>query len=237
MNGLRKIFVAIPSQRDAVHCQTLVALFDSFVECLGKGYYLDIHPYAGLAPISSCRNYSLAEFLASDCEMMVSIDDDLTWERGALLKTIEQPVDFVFGAYPARVDPIKYPVRHMPFTQAMMADPATGLLEMEGGGFGFVKLSRKCVTEMVRAYPHLEYQDPAAPHAKCWALFDFALIDGVYWGEDMLFARRWREIGGRVWCDPELTFTHIGFKGFTGKYGDWLRARPIPQFPTAASAA
>lgn len=236
----KKVFVAIPSQGDTPKMHTMLALVDGLVDGLIEGIALEIHGYAGVTPISSARNLALAEFKASDCEEIVYIDDDLAWEKGALVKLIKHPVDLVLGAYRGRVDPEVYPVRHLLPAREIWADPKTGLIEIEGAGFGFAKVSRRCVEEMVSAYsPALEVDRSDAPNGLAWHLFAFELRNRQEWSEDMTFARRWRDIGGNVWLDPEITFMHIGNKGFVGKYGDWLRSKIVapPQFSRPVQSA
>ena len=47
---------------------------------------------------------------------------------------------------------------------------------------------------------------------------------GQWWGEDFWFAQRWREMGGKVWVDPEISFTHRGSKAWAARFGDSVRA-------------
>jgi hypothetical protein len=47
---------------------------------------------------------------------------------------------------------------------------------------------------------------------------------GTWWGEDYFFAERWREMGGEVWVDPEIEFTHRGSKAWKACFGDSVRA-------------
>lgn len=226
----RKIFIAIPSQADAVKINTMLCVLDGMCDALIKGWAFEVHGYAGINPISNCRNYAFAQFLASDCDDLVFIDDDLAWERGALVRLLEHPVDFVLGAYPYRADPLGFPVRWCERPE-LWADPNTGLLEIEGAGFGFARITRSCAEQMVKAYAALAYMERGAPDDTAWMLFQLNVqANGIYYSEDMIFAKRWRDIGGQVWCDPEISFMHIGNKGFVGRLGDWLRDQNgIPQ--------
>jgi hypothetical protein len=44
-------------------------------------------------------------------------------------------------------------------------------------------------------------------------------------GEDYAFCRRWTDMGGKVWVNPEIKMGHVGYKTFQGHLGDWLRSR------------
>lgn len=235
---VRKVFVAIPSDLDSVKINTMLCVMDALVDCLCENIALEVHGYAGIRPISSCRNFALAEFLASDCDDLVFVDDDLAWERGAFLKLLKHPVDFVCGAYPYRSDKGGFPVRWCN-TPDIVADPETGLVEIQGTGFGFARITRNCAQRMVEAYEHLSYPEKGAPNDKAWLVFQLDVVeDGIKFSEDMIFGKRWRDIGGKVWLDPEIWFMHIGNKGFTGRLGDHLRARlkQAPEYPDKSAA-
>ena len=47
---------------------------------------------------------------------------------------------------------------------------------------------------------------------------------GQWWGEDYWFSHRWRAMGGKVWVDPEIAFTHRGSKAWAATFGDSVRA-------------
>jgi hypothetical protein len=47
---------------------------------------------------------------------------------------------------------------------------------------------------------------------------------GQFWGEDYYFAQRWRDMGGQVWCDPDIQFTHRGSKAWEANFVNSVRA-------------
>lgn len=237
MSEERRIFFALPSQTDAVKVDTMMMVNDAVDECRNRGWGYVIRSCPGITPISSARNYLLAHFLATNCTDLVFLDDDTAAESGALMRMIDQPVDLVAGIYRHRRDLESYPVSYLPDREELRADPQTGLLEIAGCGFGFVRIKRVVAERMVAAYEHLSYVEGAAPNGKAWGVFQLDVTEnGIRWSEDMLFCRRWRELGGQVWCDPELNLMHIGNKGFIGKFGDWLRSRIEADSAEAAPA-
>ena len=151
------------------------------------------------------------------------MDSDVTWEAGALLKLVDAPVDLVGGVYPARRDPISYPIHYLD-RKELWADPETGLLEVKSIATGFMKLTRNCIGKMIDAYPEKHYYT-AERDKEFYPLFDHAFEDGYKWGEDYSFCIRWAKIGGKVWIDPEIAMGHIGYKIFQGHLGNYLRNR------------
>jgi hypothetical protein len=153
----------------------------------------------------------------------VFIDDDMSWEDGALLRLLSHPVDLVAGVYPKRQDKLEYPVRRLPGAEL---DRQSGLLEVRHLPTGFMRITRACAVEMIQKHQHLAYYDQDVAHTKTsYALFWFDLMKGEsdtdlpeIWGEDYTFCRRWREIGGKCYLDTYLTFRHIGRKAWEGCY-------------------
>ena len=50
-------------------------------------------------------------------------------------------------------------------------------------------------------------------------LFDDAVVDNQYEGEDFAFCRRWRALGGEVWVDMLSPINHTGLHTFAGRVG------------------
>jgi hypothetical protein len=200
------------------------SLMTDLLALQARGDDWTLHDECGNALIADARALIVAQFLASECDTLVFIDADVAWEAGALLKLVDAPVDMVAGIYPQRRDPINYCVK---WTDAkeLWADPATGLLEVSGVPAGFMKLSRKQLEDMVEQYPDTEFYVETAPDTKAWALFADYRIGKHKMGEDYAFCRRWTDMGGKVWVDPEIKMGHIGNKTFQGHLGDWLRSR------------
>jgi hypothetical protein len=159
------------------------------------------------------------------------LDDDLSWEEGAVNRLLSHPCDVVGGVYPKRSDPLCYPVRRLPHGEF---DQKTGLLEVELLPTGFLRITRTCLEAMVKEYPHLAYDDDAVPGGVSHALFWVELQDDPdkagkrrIVGEDFSFCQKWRAMGGKVYADTLLRFRHWGKKGFEGCYADTLPVSAI----------
>lgn len=216
------VMVAIPAYTGTIHLGTMRSLFTDLLALQHRGDSWEIHDECGNALIADARALIVAQFLASKADTLVFVDSDVCWEAGALLKLIDYPVDMVVGIYPQRKDPIDYCVKWMDKPELQAVD---GLLEVDGVPAGFMKLSRKQLESMVAQYPDTEFYVPAAPNERCWALFADYRIGKHKMGEDYAFCRRWQDMGGKIWIDPEIKMGHIGNKTFNGHLGDWLRNR------------
>lgn len=41
-----------------------------------------------------------------------------------------------------------------------------------------------------------------------------------WYGEDIDFSHKWVAAGGHIWCDPDIKFTHSGYKSYECKLSD-----------------
>jgi hypothetical protein len=225
ISGTRKIFLAIPARDGSVKIDTMMCILDGFVDALIEGWAFDVHPSMA-NPISAARNLLLAQFAASDCDEIVYLDWDIGWPAKQLIELLKYDVDFVGAVPPHRSDAGGFPVRWDSTASHIAPDPKTGLIKIEGMPMAFARITRRAVEAMIKAYSHLEYDHPGAPNNVAWRLFSFDLIGRGEWSEDMMFCRRFREIGGEVWIDPTISFSHIGPKRFVGSVHDHLTAQP-----------
>jgi hypothetical protein len=201
-------------------------------EAEAKGWKVTLSRTTGHSLIANARNWELAQFRRSGADVMVCVDHDVVGEDGALMKLAEYPVDVAAGIYPTRFDPIEFRVEYLPNVE-LREDPIVrnGLLEIGSAAAGFLKISRECVERMCTEYADREYDHQLGQVA--WCLFDCGLDGRVYRGEDTMFCKRWRAIGGRVWCNPEFMMGHIGLvdtmrpelgkKVYAGRFADHLR--------------
>lgn len=218
------VMVAIPAYTGTIHLGTMRSLFTDLIALQARGDVWSLHDECGNALIADARALIVAQFLDSKADTLVFIDSDVSWEAGALLKLLDAPVDMVAGIYPQRKDPINYCVKWQK-KPTLVADPATGLLEVDGVPAGFMKLTRKQLEAMVEQYPDSEFYVENAPNQRAWALFADYRIGKHKMGEDYAFCRRWTDMGGKIWINPEIKMGHCGYKTFQGHLGDWLRGR------------
>lgn len=221
----RHVWIAIPAYTGTIHLGTMRSIISDLLLLADRGDKVTIFDESGNAMIGDCRGLIVAQFLASDATDLVFIDSDMVWESGALLKLVDHPVDFVAALYPQRRDPIDFCVQWIPDRPELQADLDTMLLEVAGVPAGFMRLSRTMLERMVEAYPDSQFLCTQAPNDTVHDLFGPYRIGKIKFGEDYSFCRRWRDIGGKIWVDPEITMGHIGFKTFMSSAGDWLRGR------------
>jgi hypothetical protein len=83
---------------------------------------------------------------------------------------------------------------------------------------------------MIEAHPNTWVHEKAID-GEFWPLFEphLDVRKKHRYGEDYSFCMRWRELGEKVWIDPEIAMGHTGLKVFEGHIGNWLKSRIIEQ--------
>ena len=220
---MNHIVIAVPAYTWQVHISTMRSIITDLLALVARGDRVSIFDESGSSDLADARAIIVAHFLNGDGTHLISLDNDVCWQAGALVRLVDAPVDMVAGVYPKRQDPIEFPLRYLDRPE-LWSDPKTGLLEVEAVQGGFVRYSRACLERMVEAYADLRCLSSRSPLGHLYALFDpLRLPDGRKLGEDFAFCHRWRAIGGEVWIDPEFKMGHTGLKLFAGSLGDHLR--------------
>jgi predicted O-methyltransferase YrrM len=215
------VVVAVPAYSSTIYLATFRSLLADITTLMRRGDTVSIIDECGSAYIDDTRAFIVSQFLKGDGDCLVSVDHDLLWEAGALVRVVDAPVDLCAVMYRKRSDPVEYPVRLTEATE-LWADPATGLLEVAGVPFGLIKCSRSMLERMVAHYPEQKVLMPNGD--TICALFEPIRTGNLRLHEDFAFCERWRAMGGKVWVDPEVLTGHVGIKPYVGHWGSHLRA-------------
>ena len=170
------------------------------------------------------RNKVMMDFLDSDCTDLVFIDSDVGFPADAFRDLIASPEDVVAGVYPKKEANEVYPVRLLTRADEQGNERPiveNGLCEAEGLPAGFLKIRRPVFEKMIAAFPELEYTEPFG-NKKVYDLFGAFIKDSRLYLDDFAFCYRWRQLGGRCWALPNITFIHCGQKNFEGNLHDFM---------------
>lgn len=221
-------------------CPTITRPFPAFLEALERSVpVLDAagidhsttyevgNPY-----ISAARATMLRRALDAKADIIVFLDHDLSWEPEDLLRLIQTPGDVVAGTYRFKTDEVEYmgALESDQYGRPITRDDYA--VRAEWAPAGFLKITAACVERFMRAYPQLVYGPAYAPSVD---LFNHGAHEGVWYGEDVAFCRRWRECGGEVWIATDLRLTHhTADKAYPGDFFTFLRRQPGGDLAEAA---
>jgi hypothetical protein len=210
------IYIATPCMTGEVWVGYLKSIIHTFMLLSNSGYKVshDIMSSNSLIPLA--RNIMVQDFLDSGAHTLLFIDADLSWEPQAALRLVQNPHDVVSGAYPCKDD------ANPRWAGMWMAGRLGRNMEASGLPGGFLKVSRRAIKQIIEKHPELKckYQN-----REMHAIFDTAIVDGEYLGEDYAFTHRWRQCGGKAFIDPDITFSHYGHKAWTGNLREFLLAQ------------
>jgi glycosyltransferase involved in cell wall biosynthesis len=171
--------------------------------------------------ISGARSIMLRKALDADADVIVFLDYDLSWAPRDLLTLIETPGDVVAGTYRFKKAEHEYMGALIGERPVVRDD---GAISADRVPAGFLKVTREAVGRFARAYPNLLYGDAMHPSLD---LFNHGAMDGIWYGEDYAFSKRWVDIGGELWIVPNLEITHhAGDHAFPGNFHEFLLRQP-----------
>jgi glycosyltransferase involved in cell wall biosynthesis len=178
----------------------------------------------GCPYISHARSSALRAALDAKADIIVFIDHDMSWRPGALLKLIQTPGDAVSGLYRFKYEPEAYMGSIRAGEDKRPIERADGCVRMDWVPAGFLKITKEGVDRFMRAYPELCYGPKFSLSVD---LFNHGAHDGLWWGEDYAFSRRWNAMGEELWVVPDLDLIHHSADAaFPGNYAAFLRRQP-----------
>jgi glycosyltransferase involved in cell wall biosynthesis len=183
--------------------------------------------------ISAARATMLRKALDAKADVIVFIDHDVSFRPDDLVSLIQAEGDVVAGFYRFKSEAETYMgTIHTDLFGAPVVR-GDGALKGRLAPAGFLKITKEAVDRIMRAHPELCY---GPRYALSLDLFHHGAHDGVWWGEDYAFCRRWEAMGEALWVLPDLDLTHHGADGtaYPGNFHTYLRRQPGGDLAEAA---
>ena len=182
------------------------------------------------ALIGRSRSIMCTEFLKTDADVMIIIDDDIVFEPEDFWKIVEgarETRSVYGGAYVTRSTTPFLTSRVFPGTEVLFAaGPVRRPIEIQYLATGFFAIHRDLMEAMIGA----EFQGADGPHRmeQCvlgadrpfWPFFSPFVVneeDGRrhYLSEDWAYCNRARQLGFKVWMDQSIILKHLGLYPYT----------------------
>lgn len=175
--------------------------------------------------ISAARATMLRKALDAKADVVVFIDHDLSWRPADMLKLIETEGDVVAGTYRFKCDEISYMgTIHSTPEGTPKVRLSDGAIKARMVPAGFLKVTKEAIDTYMTKYPELCYGEK---YRMSVDLFNHGAHEGLWWGEDYAFCRRWEAIGGDIWLVPDLQLDHHSVdKSYPGNFHTYLRQQP-----------
>ena len=212
----RKLMMAIPCYDGKVNIKTAFAIAQLVPKLDKMGVQITLVHLSGCSIITKARNKLVANFMDSECTDLLFVDADVVINVDAVtrLLALSTDRDIVAGTYPRRATDAKFFLDFHLDEHNQLEFDENGLMRVESVATGFMLIRRHVLEHLIEAHPEWEYKGDGDGDVE-YAVFDFAIVDGNYIGEDYLFCRRAREAGFKVYLDPMISLPHIGTQEFT----------------------
>lgn len=166
-------------------------------------------------------------------DILFFIDDDISWPAQKALDLILRPEPVVAGVYPKKTEGLQFPC-------SLLGDVNTGkILEHDGMWAasmvptGFLAIKRP-VIEMIakNSGKFWDSDNRDVSKRRLYAeIFKMGVWPGEqeWYGEDPWFCREWRDMGGEIWVDPDIEFTHRGSRKWCARLLGNLGEQIMPE--------
>ena len=216
----------IPSLSKSISIETYQSMMTLQWKMFSDGYPLVQIIIGGDPYLAKVRNKIATVFLKNhpSATDLFFIDDDVGFPEEAAMRLIRSDKDVIAGIYPKKDDIAQYPVE-------MQVDMETKGLIRDGdlclAAFvptGFLRIKRHVLEKMAAESQTYFDKDNTGGDMEIFNIFEmgYSPADGKWWGEDYAFCQRWRNMGGEVWVDPNIPFTHRGSKIWEGNFSGAL---------------
>ena len=212
----RKLMIAIPSYDGKLNIKSSFALARLAQMVSAYGVKLYLSHLSGCSLITQARNSLVADFRSTDADAMLFLDADVVVTPEAVLRLFALSIgkDITAGIYPRRGADRKFFLdMAMDDHNRLMLDE-NGLVQVNRIGTGFMMIQRHVIEGMIAKHPEWAYHNNVQDRTD-YALFDFCIKDGQYFGEDYAFCDRARADGYSIYLDPSISLPHVGTEEFT----------------------
>lgn len=219
----KSLFIALPAYDFKVSLKLAISLARFTQQAAQHGVIVQIGSICGCSVVSRARNLLAQDLLESDCDYLLFIDSDINFEPEHIFRLMawaEDPRKGIVAAVPRTRSEEKVYIVDLDYDD-------NGELTMNGMGLvrgrrvatAFMLVRREVFVTMQASHPEWAYYDKRSDRTLT-AMFDFAVTEEGYMGEDFLFCDRAREHGFEVWIDPSITLGHMGVQEYVGNFGN-----------------
>lgn len=188
--------------------------------CAGSQIGWRLRQKNGDALISRSRSIIVTKWWQETSDdVFLMIDDDVVFspsDADRLTELCRNGYDIVCGAYPVH-DGAHLACRTLPGTTEITFGPGTPLVEVACAATGFMAVHRRVIDAMVKTMPLCHGNQPWS----FYPLFQCLIAEnegagGYEWmSEDYGFSEMARQLGFKVWLDPQTVLRHMGQAGIS----------------------
>ena len=239
----KKLMIGLPAYDHKVTVSMAVSLMRLSQIVLQHGIDIQVNSICGCSVVSRARNVIAKQFLDSDCDHLMFIDADMTFEPESVIRLMAwgQTRGIVAGAYLARKEPKTYILSldggdGINGSRGKVTMDEDGLVRAFRVATGFMMIQKQVFTKLAEQHPEWKHMDTNSPQT-LYSFFDFLVTPEGMIGEDFLFCDRAREQGLDIWLDPTIKLGHMGIHEFKSDFGKYVLYPSMMAAQTLSTAA
>jgi len=213
---MRRVLIGTPSYDGRID----VWFANSLVSTVKMSYEKDVFVHAIYTSYDSlvqrARNSLFKIAIEGEYDDLFFIDSDVEWEPEWFFRLLERPEPIVGAALVKKTDREGYTAKILDKNLKWSADKK--LLEVDGLGTGFMKISRFALEKLWEMSESYRSQDDDQR-----MVCDIKVENGELISEDYIICNKWQSLGYKVWMDPTITINHIGTKKFKGDVSAYMK--------------
>lgn len=220
----KKVYIAIPAYDSRIDVLCMASIINNIRDLEKRGYEVTYTPKMGDPYIDQARNALVASFLRTDCTDMIFVDTDLAFDSNAMWRLMRNDVQVVGGVYPYRSEEEDgFPVSLMvDDDKKPVTDYDKGLVECNSIPTGLMRIRRDVFEKLYKKYPQFKDDKGEVKYFRVGQLF-LDEGDDRWWGEDNYFCEICKRSEIKIYCEPMISFVHIGRLHKRGNYGEFLQ--------------
>lgn len=232
-----KVIIATPFYNMQGFAPYITSMVATSKMLMGMGINFEFWELSGDSYVHRARNTICAKFLEDvEATDLFFIDSDESWNPEAIVNMLSMPEEMIGGSYPQKNDWDKW-TSNPTYTQdeknkslyrptGRVLPDGSALIKADTLAAGFLRIRRSALEKFAEHYKDLTYKEPSAdptnPERVYTSYFECERHDGLLWGEDRTFCRRWKEMGGEMWIYTNINMGHYGIKGWYGNFHRWM---------------
>ena len=173
--------------------------------------------------VQRVRNNYFRIAYENDFDILFFIDSDIGWKPKDFLKLVLSDKDMIGGGYRKKHDNEElytFKVKGDTEDEFEIIPDKDGLLEVNGLGCGFLKLTRNCFSKLFENEIKSYTDDVTVTKMICDCVVN---EQGHFISEDILLGFKWQNLGGKVYVDTNIDLIHVGNKEYKGSVKQWLK--------------
>lgn len=210
---MANVFVSVCSIR-APKWQFFFSIQKAMSYAVQNGFTCILGPRIGDSLIERARHDSLAEFLDSGADYLLTLDDDVNVPYDTIPQLVSRDKDIVAGFYRLKQQDIIMAIRPItderPTIEYYRDVFAKGeCVRVRYASTGCMMVKREAVLDMVEKYPDVRYVQNLTQKQISGLYLPF-IYKGELLSEDWAFCQRALDVGYEVWADGAVRLGHVG---------------------------